>query len=218
MVDSFKTIASLCVGEFKDRGSKFHGYAFPLKTEEEVIKKLEFVKSEHFKARHHCYAYKLGLEGTIFRYNDDGEPSGTAGKPIYGQINSHELTDVLIVVVRYFGGTKLGASGLINAYKEGAKDALRNGEIITKYISYDYQLTFDYEHMGSIMNIIKSMELEIVDKVFESDCRVVVEIKKSEEISSLVKLKSTLLNVSPEYIEEETVVSFCKIEKIGTND
>ncbi|MEM6700850.1 MAG: YigZ family protein, partial [Bacteroidota bacterium] len=131
MSDQYKTLAAPSTGEFKDRGSKFFAYAFPVETETEVATALEQVKKEHFKARHHCYAYRLGMDKNNFRANDDGEPSGMAGRPILGQIDSWELTDVFIVVVRYFGGTKLGTSGLINAYKKSAMDALEQAEIIT---------------------------------------------------------------------------------------
>jgi uncharacterized YigZ family protein len=142
MIDHYKTIAGPSTGEFKDRGSKFFAYAFPVFTEEEWQEELEAVKKEHFKARHHCYAYRLGVDQNNFRANDDGEPSGTAGRPILGQIDSFELTNVLIIVVRYFGGTKLGTSGLINAYKLSAAAALDNATIEERLIEDVYTLGF----------------------------------------------------------------------------
>jgi len=134
MQDQYQTIFESSIGEFKDRGSKFIAYAYPVYTEKDWQKHLEEVKKLHFKARHHCYAYRLGLDGNQFRANDDGEPSGTAGRPILGQIDSFGLTNVFVVVVRYFGGTKLGTSGLINAYRESTATAFRNAQIIEKTV------------------------------------------------------------------------------------
>lgn len=212
--DAYNTIVSRSIGEFKNKGSKFFGYAFPVKNEQDIDAYLEEVKSEHHKARHHCYAYKLGMDDNNYRYNDDGEPSGTAGKPIYGQLLSSDITDVLIVVVRYFGGTKLGVSGLIEAYKEAAKSAINNNEIIEKFISCRYELEFNYAEMGEIMNIIKSLELNIVEKTFDNTCKVMIELRLSKEIELITKLKATLLNVSEEYITDETKVEFCAIRKM----
>lgn len=126
--DTYKTIASPSEGVFKDRGSKFIAKAFPVKTEDDIKIHLETLRKDYYDARHHCYAYQLGFDKSAYRINDDGEPSGTAGKPIFGQINSHDLTNILIVVIRYFGGTKLGVSGLINAYRTASKESISNGD------------------------------------------------------------------------------------------
>ena len=155
LTDSYQTIASPSEGEYKEKGSKFLAYAYPMDAESDLDGFIASLRDIHPKARHYCYAYKLGLDGTRFRANDDGEPSGTAGKPIYGQILSFGLTNVCIIVIRYFGGTKLGASGLIHAYKEASKAALDNAAIIEKYLYISYQLTFGYDHMGHIMNALK---------------------------------------------------------------
>jgi uncharacterized YigZ family protein len=133
-LDTYLTIAATSLGEFKEKGSKFLAYAYFVSNESDIKEKLDLLKKEHFKATHHCYAYRLGTDGKNYRANDDGEPSGTAGRPILGQIDSFGLTNLLIVVVRYYGGTKLGTSGLINAYRESAKEALSNAEKIEKII------------------------------------------------------------------------------------
>ncbi len=218
IIDEYKTLLASTEGEYKEKGSKFIAYAFPVKTEEEISSYLNEVKNQHFKARHFCYAYQLGVTGDIFRYNDDGEPSGSAGKPIFGQIQSFELTDMFIVVVRYFGGTKLGVSGLITAYKEAAKEALNNGEIVQKYICSLYQLVFGYEKMGEVMDTLKSLDFNIIDKEFTDKGRVTIEIRKSQEKEELVRLKSALLGVSPEYIEDESEVDYCEIKQLESND
>ena len=143
MKDTYNTITAASEGLFTDRGSKFIAYAFPIKSEEEIKEYLEEIKKEHWKARHHCYAWRLGIDGNTYRANDDGEPSGTAGKPILGQLDSFEITDTLVVVVRYFGGTKLGVGGLINAYKSAAIDALQQVEIISKTIDNYYKIVLN---------------------------------------------------------------------------
>ncbi|MFT7606590.1 MAG: putative YigZ family protein, partial [Saprospiraceae bacterium] len=147
MIDLYKTIVAPSIGEFKDRGSKFIAYAYPVYTEEEWQEHLNTVKKEHFKARHHCFAFRIGLDKNNFRANDDGEPSGTAGRPILGQIDSFELTNVFVVVVRYFGGTKLGVSGLINAYKNATIDAFQQATIIEKTVEDIYKISFHYALM-----------------------------------------------------------------------
>ncbi|MCB0529283.1 MAG: YigZ family protein [Saprospiraceae bacterium] len=157
MTDAFRTIAAPSTGEFKDRGSKFIAYAWPVREEAEALAHLEALRKEHFKARHHCYAWRLGPDGTRFRANDDGEPGGTAGRPILGQIDAFGLTDVAIVVVRYFGGTLLGTSGLINAYREAAAEALRHAEVEEKIIQDVFAFDFDYALMPDVMNEVKKL-------------------------------------------------------------
>jgi uncharacterized YigZ family protein len=144
MIDTYNTINATSKGLFTDRGSKFIAYAYPIQSEEEIKEYLEILKKEHWKAGHHCYAWRLGTDGNTHRANDDGEPSGTAGKPILGQLDSFEITDTLVVVIRYFGGTKLGVGGLINAYKSAAIDALKQVEIISKTIDNYYKIVYDY--------------------------------------------------------------------------
>ncbi len=211
--DSFFTIEWPEKGEYKEKGSKFLAFAFPFSKETELEGILEKIKDEHPKARHYCYAYRIGLDMNKFRTNDDGEPSGTAGKPILGQIQSFNITNIIIVVVRYFGGTKLGASGLINAYKTVAKDALDNARIIEKFIYAQYQLNFGYDHMGHILSVIKENNIEITNKLFETDCHLSIEIRLSEEAEKLVNIKAGILNISKEEATLITEIPFCSIQK-----
>ena len=164
---------------FKDRGSKFFGYAYPVSNEAEIKDCLESLKAQHHQARHWCYAWQLGTAQPTYRYNDDGEPSNSAGAPIYGQIQSFELTDVLIVVVRYFGGTKLGVGGLINAYRSAAKMALEESHIITKTIKEELTLTFDYPKMNLVMRMIKEEQLDILEQQMELNCSYKIAIPKN---------------------------------------
>jgi len=167
---------------FKDRGSKFLGYAFPLQQEIEVKEIIKQLKENHFKARHWCYAWRLGNDENNFRFrvNDDGEPNNSAGQPIYGQILSKELTNILIVVVRYFGGTKLGVGGLINAYKNAAELALISSKIIERTIDVHYRLIFDYQFMNKVMRIIKERNLTIVHQKMELNCEFEFSVRKNE--------------------------------------
>jgi uncharacterized YigZ family protein len=210
--DAYLTIADASEGEYKEKGSKFLAYAYPIEDESELDLYLSLLHDEHPKARHFCYAYKLGMDQNRYRANDDGEPSGTAGKPILGQILSFELTNVLIVVVRYFGGTKLGASGLIQAYKEAAKEALQAATIIEKFISVTYILTFEYEHMGHVMNVLKETNAEISYKSFEDTCLVHISVRQSMEKQLMHRIKAKLLQKSMEEVHVDTEVDFCKIE------
>ena len=165
---------------FKDRNSKFFGYAFPLILEEEVNEILEMLKKKHPTARHFCYAWQLGLESVRYRANDDGEPNNSAGMPIYGQIQSFELTNVLVVSVRYFGGTKLGVGGLINAYRTSAKLAIEASEVIEKTIDVYFELKFGYDLMSKVMKIIKEYQVTICDQKMEMDCWLSLSVRKSE--------------------------------------
>ncbi|MCG6187632.1 IMPACT family protein [Maribellus maritimus] len=180
MEDTYKTIGNSNEGYFKDKGSKFLSYAFPVHSEEEIKEHLNRLKKEHHSARHHCYAWRLGTEEITFRANDDGEPSSTAGKPILGQLQSFEVTNILIVVVRYFGGTLLGVSGLINAYKSAAADVLSKTKIVTKTIERRYQLHFNYPVLNDVMNIIKQENFTILNTKFEIDCLLDFSVRKSE--------------------------------------
>lgn len=177
--DTYKTIVTKTnVVLFKDKNSKFFGYAFPVLNETEIKSHLERLKKEHHAARHWCYAYQLGTEKIAYRTNDDGEPNNSAGMPIYGQIQSFDVTNVLIVVVRYFGGVKLGVGGLINAYKTTAKMVLENSRIIEKTINKDYLITFDYKNMNIIMRIIKEKNLKITNQKLEMDCQISISVRK----------------------------------------
>jgi len=180
MKDTYKTIAGKSEGYFKDKGSKFLAYAYPVNSEDKTKPILEQLKKDHHNARHHCYAWRLGKEEITYRTNDDGEPSSTAGKPILGQLQSFDVTDIFLVVVRYFGGTLLGTSGLINAYKTAAANALSNAKIVTKIIEEKYKLHFTYPLMNDVMTIIKQENLNIVDTRFEIECDLVFSVRKSE--------------------------------------
>lgn len=183
MNDQYKTIAEPTSEVlFKDKGSKFYGYAFPIQSEEDAKQYLEKVKSLHPSARHHCYAWQLGYHKDKIQYrtNDDGEPSNTAGAPIYGQILSFELTDVFIVVVRYFGGVKLGVGGLINAYRTTAQMALEQADIIEKTIDVHFKLQFEYKHINEVMRVIKEKNLNIIDQKMHLSCEIIIGIRQSK--------------------------------------
>jgi uncharacterized YigZ family protein len=203
IIDSYKTLSAASTGEYKDRGSKFLAYAFPVESEEECLAHLEVIRKEHFKCNHHCYAWRIGIEGTRFRANDDGEPSGTAGRPILGQIDSFGLANVFVVVARYFGGTLLGASGLINAYREGAAEALRNAIVVEKIIKDHFLLDFDYALMPDVMNAVKKLDLEIVQQEYGDRGTMEIAIRKNLTESTLLSLKALILKVS----KDEALVS-----------
>ena len=181
IIDSYKTITQPSKeGLFKDRGSKFYGYAFPVSNEEEIKEKIELLKKQHYNARHWCYAWQLGKNYDHYRANDDGEPSNSAGMPIYGQLQSFNVTNVLVVVVRYFGGTKLGVGGLIKAYKNGAKLALENSNIIDKTINEEFLIKFEYPEMNTVMRIIKDEKISIINQKLELNCEFIISIRKKE--------------------------------------
>lgn len=177
--DHYKTIALPSIPVlFKEKNSKFFGYAFPVDSEEAIKLHLEQLKKQHFGAVHFCYAYQIGTESIIFRANDDGEPSNSAGMPIYGQIQSFELTNILVVVVRFFGGVKLGVGGLITAYKTTAQMALEASEIIEKTIDVNFLIIFEYKNMNKVMRIIKERNLEIVHQKMELNCEIKIATRK----------------------------------------
>lgn len=180
-LDEFKTISKASPGVlYKEKGSKFLGYAFPIFSEEEVAPILQELKEKHHKARHWCYAWRLGVETETFRANDDGEPNNSAGQPIYGQILSFELTNILVVVVRYFGGTKLGVGGLVQAYKTAANLALESSLIIEKTIDVFFEIEFDYVAMNKIMRVIKEENISIINQKMEMSCCFKISIRKKE--------------------------------------
>ena len=179
--DTYKTITKASKEVlFKDKNSKFFGYAFPIKSEDGAKSNIEILKKQHHSARHWCYAYQIGTENIVYRANDDGEPNNSAGMPIYGQIQSFDVTNILIVVVRYFGGVKLGIGGLINAYKTAAQYALESSKIVTKTINKNYLITFDYKNMNKVMRIIKEKQLKIVDQKLELDCQIQISVRKKD--------------------------------------
>jgi uncharacterized YigZ family protein len=181
MDDVYKTIEQPSEETlFKEKGSKFFGYAFPVASEEAVKEALEELRKKHHTARHFCYAYQLGIDIIRFRANDDGEPNNSAGMPIYGQIQAFEVTNILIVSVRYFGGTKLGVGGLMSAYKLSAQMALEASDILKKTIKIAYQLTFNYDLMNAVMRIIKERNIDIVDQKLEMECQYTIAVRKKD--------------------------------------
>jgi uncharacterized YigZ family protein len=197
MEDTYKTIAEPSEGLFKDKGSKFFAYAFPVYSEDQIREIVTSIKKEHYSARHCCFAWRLGHEKKQFRMNDDGEPSSTAGKPILGQIQSFDLTNILIVVVRYFGGTLLGTSGLINAYKSAALDAINNAQITEKLVEKELNVCFDYLVMNDVMKIFKDEKLLQVDPQFDLRCSIktYVRLKDLKRVTDLF-LKIETLKIS----------------------
>lgn len=187
--DTYQTISAKSEGLYKEKGSKFIALAFPVTTEDEVKDILTSLRKEYHDARHHCYSYVIGFKGEHWRANDDGEPSGTAGRPIYGQIQSFGLTNVLIVVIRYFGGTKLGVSGLINAYKTSAADSLQQSNIVVKTINDIYRISFGYLAMNDIMRLVKEENLNIMEQNFDTSCFVTVGIRQSKTQTVLGKIE-----------------------------
>jgi uncharacterized YigZ family protein len=175
--DSYLTLKEKSEGLYKEKGSKFIALAFPVQNEEEVKQHLEDAKKDYYDARHHCYAYMLGKDGEVYRTNDDGEPNHSAGDPILGQIKSNNLTFVLIIVVRYFGGTKLGVGGLINAYKTAALEAINNNTIVSETVKVLIEINFDYLTMNDIMRLIKEYDATIKEQNFDNNCRMVVEVR-----------------------------------------
>ena len=187
--DSYLTIAEPAEAIYKERSSKFLTYAYPVENEEEIKELLDALRKEYYDATHHCYAYRLGPQGETFRANDDGEPSGTAGKPILGQLLSADLTNCLVVVVRYFGGTKLGVSGLIQAYKESTAEVIAASNIIEKTIDRVIKVDFSYISMNGVMRIIKEMNPRIDEQIFDNLCTMKLRIRESEADMLVAKLE-----------------------------
>ena len=196
MNDTYKTIDTPSMEIlYKEKNSKFFGYAFPVTTENEIKSNLFNLRKQHFGAVHFCYAYQLGTETIQFRANDDGEPSNSAGMPIYGQIQSFGLTNVLVVVVRFFGGVKLGVGGLISAYKTSAQMALEECKIIEKTIDIHYQISFDYKNMNKIMRVIKEKNLKIISQQMEDNCQIEIAIRK-ENAEKVIGIFHTIFEVA----------------------
>ncbi len=185
--DTYRTIEKPTEGIFRDRSSKFLSYAYPVSAENDLKNILSQLKAEHPKANHHCWAMRLGTDRSVFRINDDGEPSGTAGRPILNALLSHDLTNIVVIVVRYFGGTLLGVPGLINAYKTATEEALKQAKIIEKTVNDIYTIAFDYLQMNDVMKIVKDDGLTILNQAFDNNCSVQVSIRKTQVNQSLAK-------------------------------
>ena len=202
ITDIYKTITQPSKeGLFKDRGSKFYGYAFPVSNEVEIKEKIELLKKQHYNARHWCYAWQLGENYNHYRANDDGEPSNSAGMPIYGQLQSFNVTNILVVVARYFGGTKLGVGGLIKAYKTGAKLALENSVIIEKTINEEFLIRFEYPEMNTVMRIIKDENISIINQKMELNCQFIISIRK-KDAKKVFEIFDNTYKVSIKILEE----------------
>ena len=189
-LDLYKTISAPTEGYYKEKGSKFTGFAIPIFSEEEFKKHLARIKKEHPDSGHYCYGFRLGADNKLYRYSDDGEPSSTAGKPIFGQIQSYNLTNIMIVVTRYFGGTKLGVGGLITAYRAAAKEALDNAKIVNRTVDNIYQIKFGYKIMSEVMNFIKKNELEVISQVLEESGTIQFRIRQSEAENLIEQLEN----------------------------
>lgn len=199
--DTYKTIEKPSKETlFKERNSKFFGYAFPVSNEEEVKNSLALLKKKHHTARHFCYAWQLGTQTIRFRANDDGEPNNSAGMPIYGQVQAFEVTNILVVSVRYFGGTKLGVGGLISAYRTSAQLTLEASEIVEKTIDVQYQLNFEYDMMNKIQRIIKEKNLKIVSQKLEMNCQYTISVRK-KETQAIFELFTNLYKVEIKALE-----------------
>lgn len=186
--DTYKTIAKPAEGDFRDRGSKFLAFAYPIQSENQIKEIVAKLKAEHPKARHHCWAMRLSIDRSVFKLNDDGEPSGTAGRPILNTLLSKGITNTLVVVVRYFGGTLLGVPGLINAYKMATEDALANAQIVEKTVNDIYTISFDYLQMNDVMRLIKDADLQIIEQQFDNNCSIQLSIRKMQVNAVLAKL------------------------------
>ncbi|MBC5623387.1 MULTISPECIES: IMPACT family protein [Butyricimonas] len=196
--DKYRTVNAIAEGLYKEKGSRFISFIYPVKTEEEIKDILTEIKTKYYDARHHCYAYCLGANRERFRANDDGEPSSTAGKPILGQIVSNDLSNVLVVVVRYFGGIKLGVSGLIQAYRDAAADAILHAEIVERTVDEEIRIRFTYVVMNDVMKVLKEEEPEVLSRNFEMECEMTLSIRQKD----MPRLKERLLKIESLAIEE----------------
>lgn len=200
--DSYKTIKSFSKGVFRDKGSRFIAHAYPVSDQESIKSILDSLRKEYHDARHHSFAYMIGAERSIWRVNDDGEPSGTAGKPIFGQINSFGLTNILIVVIRYFGGTLLGVPGLINAYRSAATEAITNAEIIECTVHDYYEITFPYSAMNDVMKILKDESAYQSNQTFDNECRIKIHFRlKSNE--KIIERLSRIGSIKLKFLERK---------------
>jgi uncharacterized YigZ family protein len=198
--DTYKTIKSPAEGVYKEKGSRFVSIAIPISDQEQIKPIIEKIRKEHREARHHCFAFMIGHERNIWRVNDDGEPSGTAGRPILGQINSNGLTNILIVVSRYFGGTLLGVSGLINAYRTAAASALENAEMVEKTLQDFYEITYPYIYMNDVMKILKEESIGQSEQFFDLSCRILINFRVSSR-EKIVSRLSRIEGLECKYVE-----------------
>jgi uncharacterized YigZ family protein len=196
MKDSYLTIAAPSTGVYRDRGSKFLAYAYPIDSEAEALENVEALRREHPQARHWCYAYRLGLRGDRYRANDDGEPSGTAGRPILGQIDNRELTNIAVVVVRYFGGVKLGVGGLIQAYKASAAEAVSQAIIVERFVEEIYRLEFAYDRLGAVLAAVERMGLPLIEQTFGDGASLTIALRQSVAPTLLSELRARIAGVS----------------------
>lgn len=194
MIDEYKTIVSISEGTYSELRSKFLAFAHPVTSVDEAMSIVEQYQKKYYDARHVCWAYMIGAEREVFRSNDNGEPSGTAGKPILGQINSHELTNILILVVRYFGGVKLGTSGLIVAYRTAAAEAIEHAEIITRTVDETYSFGFEYPFMNAVMKVVRDMEATIVEQTYDNECKMSLSIRRGKMQELKDKISKALTN------------------------
>ena len=194
MIDEYKTILSPSEGTYSELRSKFLAFAHPVTNVEEALSIVEQYQKKYYDARHVCWAYMLGAEREVFRSNDNGEPSGTAGKPILGQINSNELTNILVLVVRYFGGVKLGTSGLIVAYRTAAAEAIKNAEIISKTVDEIYSFGFEYSFMNAVMKVVRDMDATIVEQSYDNECKMSLSIRRGKMTELKDKIAKALTN------------------------
>lgn len=212
----YKTLANTGTGEFKDRGSKFIALAKPIESIEDTHKILDEYKKIHGKANHHCYAWRLGLDGNIFRSNDDGEPSGTAGKPILGQIDSAQLTNVIVIVIRYFGGSLLGTSGLINAYRTASSLAINNSIVIEKEISEYYLFTCSYEIMPHLMDTMKKQDLRLINQNFGLLCELTIQFPKNKWQNKIPYFIALALSIREDQVNPIDLFPDLKWELVGS--
>ena len=197
--DTYRTIAEPADGIFRDKGSKFIAYAYPFRDENKLKEIIAQLKAEHPKARHHCWAYRLTPDRSIFRVNDDGEPSGTAGRPILNVLLSQDITNVLVVVVRYFGGTLLGVPGLINAYKTATQEAIDVAEVVERTVNDVYAVHFDYLQMNDVMKIVKEYDLKVLSQNFDTSCTIHVEMRKLQ-VNEVVGKFETIEGIEVNYL------------------
>ncbi len=213
MEDSYRTLEKPAEGIFRDRNSRFLAFGYPVRNTAEINDILSGIKKKYHDARHHCYAYRLGLNNENLRMNDDGEPSGTAGKPIYGQLLAQDLTDTLVIVVRYFGGTLLGTSGLINAYRSATADMISNAVIVSRFVEDRFKLAFPYENLNTVMKILKEENLVPEEPVYDSQCALTVAVRRSlsDRVSGRLKVISGM-NIESLQLSDKIIVQKHKMK------
>ena len=200
VISTYKTIKEPSEGTYKEKGSKFFAFAYPVSTEEEIKEIQTSLRKEYYDARHHVFAWRLGADKKRYRASDDGEPANSSGPPVLGQIQSYDLTNILIVVIRYFGGTKLGIPGLINAYRTAAKDAIENAEIVTRTVYKVYRLSFDYALMNTVMKFLKDKNIEQFNQNFDLNCTLDIKVNIAEDESIISEL-SKIRELKTEYLK-----------------